>query len=300
MAERILLEDQISRNKQKTVLICLFMLGLMFGMIYIFGYALGFPPTISFLIALPISVFYILMSYSFSVKAVIAATQAKPANRKIRAEKLLIYKVEEMAVASGMPKPKVYIQESSDINAFATGKNPQESIICVTRGALEKLKPDELEGVIAHEMSHIQNRDVLLATVTVGVVGAIAMISEIMFRMLLHGGGNSDSRGKGAGIIIILGIVFAILAPIFARLTYLAMSRNREYLADASGAHMSRNPEGLAKALQKIKEDLPDDPKGSKTAASLYIANPFTPRNFSNIFSTHPPIDERIKRLKQM
>jgi heat shock protein HtpX len=143
------------------------------------------------------------------------------------------------------------------------------------------------------------NRDVLLATVTVGVVGAIALISEILLRSFLWGGGNRDND-KASGVLIIIGIIFAILAPIFARLTYLAISRNREYLADASGAHLTRDPEGLAKALEKIKKDLPDHPVGSKTAASLYIANPSTSRNFSNLFSTHPPIDERIKRLKEM
>ncbi|MBN2094896.1 MAG: M48 family metallopeptidase [Candidatus Aenigmarchaeota archaeon] len=299
MAQKVLLEDQISRNKQKTVLICLFMLGLMFALVFSIAWVWGVPTELAALIAFPVALFYVLMSYSFSVQSVIAATKARPADPKVRAEKLLIYKVEEIAIASGMPKPKVYIQDSKDINAFATGKNPDESVICVTTGALEQLKGEELEGVIAHEMSHIMNRDILLATVTIGVVGAIALISEILLRSFIWGGGNSD-RNKGSGALILVGILFAILAPIFAKLTYLAISRNREYLADASGARLSRNPEGLAKALEKIKADLPDHPVGSKTAASLYIANPFLGRNVSSIWATHPPIDERIKRLREM
>lgn len=299
MPEKILLEDQISRNKQKTILISLLMLSLMFGIIFAFAWVWGIPAEYAAIIAFPIALFYVVLSYSFSVQSVIAATKARPADPKVRKEKLLINKVEDMAIAAGLPKPQVYIQDSADINAFATGKGPENSIICVTQGALDQLNQEELEGVIGHEMSHIMNRDVLLATVTVGVVGAIALISEILLRSFFWGGGNRD-RENGAGILILVGIIFAILAPIFARLTYLAMSRNREYLADASGAHLTRDPEGLASALEKIKKDLPDHPVGSKTAASLYIANPFTPRNYSNLFSTHPPIDERIKRLKEM
>jgi len=299
MPSKILLEDQISRNKQKTVLISLFMLGLMFALSFSVAWVWGVPVEIAAPLAFIVALIYVVISYSFSIQSVIAATKARPANPKVRKEKLLIYRVEEMAIAAGLPKPQVYIQDSADINAFATGKSPEDSLICVTQGALDQLNQEELEGVIAHEMSHIMNRDVLLATVTVGVVGAIALISEILLRSVLYGGGNGDND-KGRGVLIIVGIIFAILAPIFARLTYLAISRNREYLADASGAHLTRDPEGLAKALEKIKKDLPDHPVGSKTAASLYIANPFTPRNFSNLFSTHPPIDERIKRLEAM
>jgi len=298
MPEKILLEDQISRNKQKTVLIALFMLGLMFALVFAVAWVWGIPTELAALIAFPVALIYVVISYSFSVQSVIAATKARPADPKVRKEKLLINKVEDMAIAAGLPKPQVYIQDSADINAFATGKGSDDSLICVTQGALDQLNQEELEGVIGHEMSHIMNRDILLATVTVGVVGAIALISEILLRSFLYGGGDRDN--KGSAVMIIIGIVFAILAPIFARLTYLAISRNREYLADASGAHLTRDPQGLASALEKIKKDLPDHPVGSKTAASLYISNPFTPRNYSNIFSTHPPIDDRIKRLKEM
>ncbi|MCJ7571346.1 MAG: M48 family metallopeptidase, partial [Candidatus Thermoplasmatota archaeon] len=227
----------------------------------------------------------------------------RPANPQIQAEKILIYKVEEMAIAAGLPKPKVYVQDSKDINAFATGRKPEEAIICATTGALQQLNKEELEGVIGHEMSHIRNRDILVMTVTVGVVGAIALIAEIALRMLFFGGGSrgGDKKGGGGGIIVvIIAIIFIVLAPIFSRLTYLAISRKREYLADADGAYLTRNPEGLAMALEKIKRDIPDDPKGSKTVAPLYIANPYKRALSDSIWSTHPPLDERIRRLRSM
>jgi heat shock protein HtpX len=163
------------------------------------------------------------------------------------------------------------------------------------------LNTEELEGVIGHEMSHIRNRDILVMTVTVGVVGAIALIAEIALRMLFFTGGRGGNRkGSGGIFVVVIAIIFIVLAPIFSRLTYLAISRKREYLADADGAYLTRNPEGLAKALEKIKGDLPDDPKGSKTVAPLYISNPFKRALRDSIWSTHPPLDERIRRLRSM
>jgi heat shock protein HtpX len=296
-----LVEDHIRKNKRDTVFICMFMVVLLFAVIFTIGLVLGFPPIISIAIGLPIALFYIAITYSFSVQSVIAAARARPANPQNREEKLLIYKVEEMSIAAGLPQPKVYVQDSSDINAFATGKKPNEAIICATTGALQKLKPEELEGVIGHEMSHIKNRDILVMTVTVGVVGAIALIAEIAIRMLLFGGaGRGGKKGEGNIIIIVIAIIFIVLAPIFSRLTYLWISRKREYLADANGAYLTRNPEGLAKALEKIKADIPKDPKGSKTVAPLYIANPFKRSLRNSIWSTHPPLDERVRRLRSM
>jgi len=300
MEEKLLIEDHIRKNKRNTVIICMLMLILLFSVIFSIGFVLGFPPILSTAIGLPISLLYIALTYSFSVKSVLAAAKARPANPQKREEKILIYKVEEMSIAAGLPMPKVYVQDSSDINAFATGKKPEEAIICVTTGALQKLNTEELEGVIAHEMSHIQNRDILLATVTVGVVGAIALISEIVLRSLFWTGGGRGRRGNGNAMLFIVAIIFVILAPIFARLTYLAISRRREYLADANGAYLTRNPEGLARALEKIKADIPDDPKGSKMVAPLYIENPFRRTIKDSIWSTHPPIDERIRRLRSM
>lgn len=296
-----LVEDHIRKNKRDTVVICMLMVVLLFSLIFAIGYLLGAPPVLVMIIALPVALFYIFMTYSFSVQSVISAAKARPANPQNRPEKLLMYKVEEMSLAAGLPTPKVYVQDSRDINAFATGHKPEDSIICATTGALEQLNTAELEGVIAHEMSHIKNRDILVMTVTVGVVGAIALIAEIALRMLFFSGGKSgDRKGGGNIIVLVIAIIFIILAPIFSRLTYLAISRKREYLADADGAYLTRNPEGLAKALEKIKGDVPDDPKGSKTVAPLYIANPFKRALRDSLWSTHPPIDERIRRLRAM
>lgn len=298
-----LVEDHIRKNKWDTILICMFMAVLLFGVILAIGFVLDTPPLLTTLIALPIVLFYILITYSFSIQSVIAAAKARPANPNNRDEKLLMNKVDEMATAAGLPTPKVYVQDSHDINAFATGHKPEDSIICATTGAIQQLNSEELEGVIGHEMSHIMNRDTLVMTVTVGVVGAIALLSEIIIYTLFWtggAGGQKRDRGGGGAILILIGIIFIILAPIFSRLTYLAISRRREYLADADGAYLTRNPEGLAKALEKIKTEIPDDPKGSKTVAPLYIVNPFKRGLRDSIWSTHPPIDERIRRLRSM
>lgn len=300
MEKQMLLEDHIRKNKIDTVLICMFMVALLFSVIFAIGFAFGLPPIFAMAIGLPIALAYIAITYSFSVSSVIAAAGARPANPQNREEKLLIYKVEEMSLAAGLPAPKVYVQDSRDINAFATGRKPDEAIICATTGAIQQLNNEELEGVIGHEMSHIKNRDILVATVTVAVVGTIALLAEIALRSLFWSGGSRGDKKGGGGIIIIVAIIFIVLAPIFSRLTYLAISRRREYLADADGAYLTRNPEGLASALEKIKNDLPDDPKGSKTVAPLYIANPYKRALRNSIWSTHPPLDERIRRLRSM
>jgi heat shock protein HtpX len=300
MEKQMLVEDHIRKNKQLTLIICVFMVLLLFSIIFAIGYVFGMPPIFATAIGLPIALAYIFITYSFSVQSVISAAGAKPANPQNRDEKILIYKVEEMAIAAGMPTPNVYVQDSKDINAFATGKKPEGSIICVTKGALQQLNNEELEGVIGHEMSHIKNRDILVMTVTVGVVGAIALMAEIALRALFWSGGGRGRKGEGNAILFVVLILAIILAPIFSRLTYFAISRKREYLADANGAYLTRNPEGLAKALEKIKADYPDDPKGSKTVAPLYISNPFKRALKNSLWSTHPPIDERVKRLRSM
>ena len=302
MEKQLQIEDQIRRNKNLTVVICGIMALLFLSVVFAIGYLWFGSWLIGLMFGLPIAIVYVAITYSVSVQTVIAAAKARPANPQIREEKLFIYKVEEMAIAAGLPKPKAYVQESEYINAFATGKKPENSVICVTTGALKKLKPDELEGVMAHEMSHIQNHDILIATVTLAVVGTIALIAEIVFYSMLFGGaGRGGRKGDGNAILIVVAILLVILAPIFSRLVYLMISRKREYLADANGAYLTRNPDGLAKALEKIKTDHPTGkPKGSKTVAPLYIANPFKSQSVSSMWSTHPPIDERIKRLRSM
>ncbi len=303
MQKTLQMEDHIRKNKRDTILISLIMFCILFFVILGVGIIFGLHPYLAMMIGIPLALVYILITYSFSVQSVISAAKARPANPRIREEKLLMYKVEEMAIAAGLPPPKVYVQDSRDINAFATGKRPEDSIICMTTGALQQLNKEELEGVIAHEMSHIKNRDILVMTVTVGVVGAIALIAEIVLYSLWFGGGRRSSRrggGEGAAILLLLALVLIVLAPLFSRLTYFAISRRREYLADSNGAYLSRNPEGLARALEKIQKSLPSDPKGSKTVAPLYIANPFKRSLRKSIWSTHPPIEERIQRLRSM
>ena len=301
MPKQLLLEEHIRKNKRDTIVICTFMALLFLGVIFAFGFIYFGNIYIALLFGLPVAVVYVLVTYSFSVQTVISAAKARPANRQKREEKLLIYKVEEIAIAAGLPTPKVYVQDSEYINAFATGRKPEESIICMTTGALHKLNSTELEGVIGHEMSHIKNHDILVATVTIGVVGAIALIAEILWYSMFFGGAGRGRRDDGSAIILVLAIVFIILAPIFSRLTYFAISRRREYLADSNGAYLTRNPDGLAQALEKIKKDTPrEKPKGSRTVAPLYIANPFKKMTHQSIWSTHPPIDERIRRLNEM
>ena len=302
MQEQMLVEDHIRKNKRDTVIICGLMALLFIVVVFSIGYIFFANVFIALAFALPIALGYIAVTYSISVSAVLAAAKARPADPHNREEKLLINRVEEMSIAAGLPMPKVYVQDSEYINAFATGKDPSNSVICATTGALKKLNQEELEGVMAHEMSHIKNYDIRLATITIAVVGAIALMSEILFYSMFWGGAG---RGRGKGdanlVLLALAILFVILAPIFARLTYLAISRKREYLADSSGAYLTRNPEGLAKALEKIKQDHPNEkPKGSKTVAPLYISNPFKSISASSLGSTHPPLDERIRRLRSM
>jgi heat shock protein HtpX len=299
MKDKILMEEHIADNKRYTVYLFIFMFLILIGFIVAIGLVFGIPPVIALLIGIPIALIFVGASYSVSVESVIKAADARPANPHNRNEKLLIYKVEEMSIAAGIPPPRVYVQDSTDINAFATGKKPEKSVICATTGALEKLDNAELEGVMAHEMSHILNHDILYNTVAVGVVGAMALLAEVVIRSIFWTGGRRGGGRGGHPIIIIIALLFIILAPIFSRLTYLAISRRREYLADANGAYLARNPEGLASALEKIRGNVPD-PKGSKTVAPLYLANPFKRSWRDSIWSTHPPIDNRIHRLRSM
>lgn len=292
-------EDEISRNKWKSF----FMICLIFVFFLVLGAIISFvwDPSYFFVImilSIVISIGYTLFSYYNSDKIALASVGAKPANSQQHRQ--LINSVESMSIASGLPMPRVYVMKSEQINAFASGRDPQHSVICVTTGALEKLNKQELEGVIAHEMSHVANLDIRFMTLTAVMVGMISILAEIFLRSLWFSGGN-DERGKN-GILIVLGIIFAILAPIVAHLVSLAISRKREFAADASGVKFTRYPPGLASALKKIKnESVPpaDSKKYARAMAPLFISDPFK-QKIQGLFSTHPSIDERIKRLEAM
>lgn len=207
--------------------------------------------------------------------------------------------LEGLCIGAGIPKPRLYLIKSDDINAFATGRDPSHAIIGVTKGALDLLNRDELEGVLAHELSHIRNYDIRFMTLVATLVGMIIIISELFRRSMWLSSGNSrDSKGKGGAIILIIGLLFAVLAPIIMQLIRLAISRKREYLADASGAQISRNPDGLADALEKISNHNKNRMQVSKAVSHLFIANPF--KNTENLLSTHPPIKKRVEKLRGM
>lgn len=297
--KRLNVQDQITRNKIKSVLL----MGLVFLSIVFLGYLIGmiYNPVYAYsftIIAALISMVFSFISYYYSDKIVLAAVNAKPANE--REHKRLLNIVEEMAIAAGIPKPRVYVMESDEINAFATGRNPENGVICVTTGILKLLNREELSGVIAHEMSHIKNFDIRFATLVSVMVGIVVIVSDIFTRSLWYSSGSRNNEKKGGGLLIIIGIIFAILAPIFVKLVQLAISRKREYLADDSGAFISRYPEGLASALEKIKLHNTGKMKVNAAIAPLFFSNPLSAKKVSTLFSTHPDIDERIERLRRM
>lgn len=243
---------------------------------------------------------YLWISYYSGDKMILSQTHAKPVTKEEYPH--LYHTVEGLAIAAGIPTPKCYVINDSALNAFATGRDPKHASITVTTGLMEKLNRQELEGVIAHEMSHIKNFDIRMMMMAAVSVGIITMISDILLRSFIFGGGKRDREG-GNGIIIVAGLVLAILSPIIAQLIRLSVSRKREFAADASGAVLTRYPAGLAGALKKIKGD--PDPlvdHANKATAHLFISTPFRNRKgfMTNLFSTHPPIDERIKRLESM
>jgi len=209
--------------------------------------------------------------------------------------------VENLCMTAGLPTPKIYLIEDPSINAFATGRKPDLASIAITRGALEKLDKEELEGVIAHELSHVKNLDIRFLMLVAVMVGAVAILSDIFLRSRWLPRRNNDREGGNIGaIFMIVGVVLAILSPLIANLIKLAISRKREYLADASGSLLTRYPEGLARALEKIASENQPMAHASKATAHLFIANPFSGRSVANLFSTHPPIEDRIKKLRSM
>ncbi len=295
---RIDVQDQISANKRNSVLLMLLVPAIIVLLIYAIGMVYNPGAIFTFLIIGTIfSMVFTIGSYYYSDKIVLATTGARPATRQENA--FLVNTVEGLAIAAGLPAPKIYVLDSPDINAFATGRDPEHGIIVVTTGIMQRLNRQEMEGVVAHEMSHIKNLDIRFATLIAVLVGMVSIISQMFLRSMWLGGGDRDRDNKGNAIFVVIGIVLAIIAPIVAKLVQLAISRQREYLADASGAFLTRYPEGLASALEKIA--------GSKTTikpaeavSHLFFANPIKRLNAESLFSTHPPIEERVKKLRAM
>lgn len=301
--ERVSFHDQISRNKWKSVflIVIVFFVFILLGVVI--GLALG-PDFFLFvmIIAIIISLIYVVGGYYKSDKIALASVNAKPASETEFRQFHNI--VEGLCLASGMPKPRLYVMESAQINAFASGRDPEHSVICVTTGALEKLDKQELEGVLGHELSHIANYDIRFMTLTAILVGMIAIISQIFLRSLWWSslsGGRRD-RGKAQLIFIVIGIVLAILAPLVTYIVQMAISRKREYSADASSVKFIRSPTGLIRALQKIdKESASEKDRKtiSRAVAPLFISDPLK-KSFQNAFSTHPPLKKRIEILERM
>lgn len=283
-----------AKNIRKTWFLMVGFLIVVIGVGWIFSQAWGNPSILY--IAVIFAVLMNFFSYWYSDKIVVKLAGARPASRQEFFDLYTI--VENLSITAGLSMPKIYIIPDPAPNAFATGRDEKHAVVAVTTGLLQILNKTELEGVIAHELSHIGNRDMLVSTVAVVLVGFVAILSDIFLRSRLYSFRSNDRENKASGILIILAIVAAILAPLGATLLQLAISRKREFLADASGALLTRFPEGLASALQKIDEASAPLRRASNATAHLYIANPFGPKwSFSNLFMTHPPIQERIKTL---
>jgi len=291
MEKRIDFRDQISGNKFKSF----FLMVSIFVIFVLFGYviSLAFEPSFFFMIMIISIVFslsYILISFYKSDKIAVASVGAKPASRS--EYKQYYDLVEGLTLASGLPMPKLYIMPSEQINAFASGRDPQNAVVCVTRGALKKLEKRELEGVLAHELGHVANYDIRYMTLVTVMVGMIAIVSQIFLRSLWFRGGNDNKNN----VFLIIGIVMAILAPIVVKLVQLGISRKREFVADASAVKFTRYPDGLIHALKKIQKDaVVPEKRVSRAIAPLFFVNPL-----KGLASTHPPLEKRISALERM
>ncbi|MFZ1019638.1 MAG: M48 family metallopeptidase [Minisyncoccia bacterium] len=292
------LYTQQTKNVEKTWLLMAVFFVVVIGLGWFFSIYFGNTDILYFFI-----IFSILMnifSYWYSDKIVLKLAGAKIASREEYFD--LYTTVENLSITAGLPMPKVYVVQDPAPNAFATGRDKNHAVVCATTGLLQILNKTELEGVIGHELSHVGNRDMLLSTVIVVLVGFISILASVFRNSLFFGGGrNNRDEGEGGAILIVIGIILSIMAPIVAMLIQLAISRKREFLADASGAMLTRYPEGLASALQKISDYSQPMKHQSTAIAHLYIADPTGGSKFgkkiSNLFSTHPPISDRIKAL---
>ncbi len=295
--------EQISSNKWKSFFLILFFLCLIFVLAWILGERTGLG-SLALILAVIIAVAMTFGSYYASDKIVLAISRAKPVEKK---DYPYLYNiVEGLAIAGGLPKPRCYIIDDTAPNAFASGRNPKNSVIVVTKGLLQKLNRAELEGVIAHEMAHIKNYDVLVMTLTVVMAGVVVLLSDWILRSFIWGGGkrrrSSKEGGNAGAILVVVGLVLAILSPLIAQLIRLAVSRKREFLADANGAFLSRYPPGLASALRKLDADKEPLEAANKATAHLYIVNPLKDIKgvVNKMYNTHPPIEERVAALEKM
>ena len=293
--------EQIASNKRKSFLLVAFFLGLIFVLAWVLAELAGMGRG-GLIVALLIAGGISFASYYGSDNITLAISHARPATKE--EFPYLHNVVEGLAIAAGVPAPRCYVIDDTAPNAFATGHSPKNSVICVTTGLLEKMNRAELEGVIAHEMSHIKNLDIRLMTLTVVMIGIVALLSDWIMRTFMWGGRRRVGRDKsGVGaIFLVVGLVMALLSPLIAQIIRLAISRKREFLADASGAMLTRYPAGLASALRKLEDDTEPLEAANKATAHLYIVNPL--KNIkgmvNKMFSTHPPIEERIAALEKM
>lgn len=290
------LYTQSDKNTRSTYVLITIFLIFIIAVGWVFSEAMGSSAILWFAV-----IFSILMSvgsYWFSDKIVLAMSNAKLV--EFESNKELYRLVENLCITAGLPLPKIYIIDDTAPNAFATGRDPEHAVVAVTTGLLQKLDRSELEGVIAHELSHIGNRDILLSTVVVVLVGVVALLADFFRRSLWFGGGRRNNDRGGGGLIVIVAIILSLLAPFFAMLIQLAISRKREFLADADGALLTRYPDGLASALEKISADQEPLEAANRATAHLYIANPFKGQKASKMFMTHPPAEERIAALRGM
>ncbi|MEK7174266.1 MAG: M48 family metallopeptidase [Patescibacteria group bacterium] len=294
------LYTQSGSNIRRTWALFTFFFAVVIGVGWVFSRVYGDPGIL--VIAVGFSTITSFISYWWSDSIVLRMANARAIAMKDNPELYRI--VENLAITAGLPMPRIYIIPERQLNAFATGRNPEHAVVAVTEGLLAKLDRSELEGVLAHELSHVGNRDILVSTVAVVLVGFISLISDMFMRSMMWGGRRSNDRESGNGVMLLIAIAFAIFAPISATLIQLAISRRRESLADSSGALLTRYPEGLAKALEKIAADVVPMATAKNTTSHLWIDDPFTGDNrkswWHRLFMTHPPIEERIAALRGM
>ncbi|MEK7620315.1 MAG: M48 family metallopeptidase [Patescibacteria group bacterium] len=290
--------SQITANKRKTWFLILIFTFVIVGLGWVIGEYTG-TGNAGLIVAVMIATLMNLIGWFHGDKVALATSGAKPIQKQDNPR--LYRMVENLAITAGMQTPKIYVISDPAGNAFATGRDPAHASIAVTTGLMDMLDDQELQGVLSHELSHVKNYDIRVMTIVIVLVGVILLLSDMLMRSMFWGGRDSDN--KGAGILLIVGLVLAILSPLFAELIKLAVSRSREYLADADGALLTRYPEGLARALEKIAGQDRPLKRANHATAHLFLANPFDPhvtKKFEHLFSTHPPIEARIAKLRSM